>query len=66
MASLDWQTSLLVVRKADVVDSSTLELQLKKEHQRFGKEETFSNCSKKQEAIVITKIQVDLLTKCDP
>jgi hypothetical protein len=55
-----------VVRKADVVDSSTLELQLKKEHQRFGKEETFSNCSKKQEAIVITKIQVDLLTKCDP
>jgi hypothetical protein len=48
------------------VDSSTLELQLKKEYQSFSKEETFSNASKKQEAIVITKIQVDLLTECDP
>jgi hypothetical protein len=61
MASPDWQTYLLAARKAHAVDSSTLELQLKKEYQSFTKEEFFSNSSKKQETIVTTKIQVDLL-----
>jgi hypothetical protein len=39
---------------------------LKKERQSFSIEQTFPSSSKKEEAIVITKIQVDLLTKCDP
>jgi hypothetical protein len=49
-----------------VVDSSSLELKLKKERQSFSIEQAFPNSSKKQEAIVITKKQVDLFTKCDP
>jgi hypothetical protein len=48
---------LFVARKAHVVDSSPLELQLKKEWQGFSIEQTFPNSSKKQEAIVITKKQ---------
>jgi hypothetical protein len=57
---------LLIVGKAHVVDSSPLKLQLKKERQSFSIKQTFPNSSKKQEAIVITKLQVDLFTKCDP
>jgi hypothetical protein len=56
IAFLDWQTCLLVVCKAHVVDSSPLELQLKKERQSFSIKQTFPNSSKKQEAIVITKV----------